>query len=92
MSACALLVIGVLASSFVRDRSGLPARSALWRQFSAHEYPRANQKGSADNRRRRKCGEILQHEGYLDLCGQSRSAAYGAGIDGDRTRLVTCPQ
>src|SRR5882757_8616966 len=80
MSACALLVIGALTRSFVPGRSGLRARPALWRQFPAHEHPRADQKGGADNRRRRKCGEILQHEGYLDLCGQSWSAAYGAGI------------
>src|SRR5882757_7045813 len=80
MSACALLVIGALTRSFVPGRSGLRARSALWRQFPAHEYPRADQKGGADDRRRRKCGEILHHGGYLGLCGQSLIAAYGAGI------------
>ncbi len=74
MSACVLVVISVLMRSFVRDRSGLPARLALWRQFPAQECPRANQKGDADNRRRGECGEILQHERYLGLCGQPRTA------------------
>ena len=76
MSACALLVIGALALSFVAGRSGLRARPALWRQFSAYENPRADEKGGADNRRRRKCGEILHHEGYPGLRGQSLIAAY----------------
>src|SRR3984893_1277563 len=72
MSACALLVIGVLALSFARGRVGLRAvglcaRPALWREFLAHEYPRADQKGDAHNRRRGERGEILQHGGYLDL-------------------------
>jgi hypothetical protein len=80
MSASALLMMGVLMRSPVRDRSGLRARSALWRQFPAHEYPRADQKGDTDNRRRSKRGEILQHDGYLDPCAQSRSAAHRAGI------------
>ncbi len=80
MSACALLVIGALLRSFRGGRRGLPARPALWRQFPAHECPGANQKGNADNRRRRKCGEILEHECYLGLHSQSRSAAYSAGI------------
>jgi hypothetical protein len=79
MSACALLVIGVVTRSLVRGRFGSRARPALWRQFSAHECPRADQKCGTDNRRRRKCGEILQHEGYLGLCGRSLIAAYGAG-------------
>src|SRR6185437_3894073 len=80
MSACALLVIGALLRSLLGGRRGLPARSAFWRQFPAHEYPGADQKGGADNRRRREGGEILEHECYLGLCGQSRSAAYSAGI------------
>src|SRR3984957_20357287 len=72
MSACALLVIGVLALSSARGRvglhaAGLCARPALWREFLAHEYPRADQKGDAHNRRRGAAGEILQHGGYLDL-------------------------
>src|SRR3984885_1304803 len=79
MSACALLVVGVLALSFVRGRvglraAGLGARPALWREFLADEYPRADQKSGAHNRRRGERGEILQHEGSLDLAGQSRSA------------------
>src|SRR3984885_797603 len=89
MSACALLVVGVLALSFVRGRvglraGGLCARPALWREFLAHEYPRADQKSRAHNRRRGERGEILQHEGSLDLCGQSRSA-------GCCTRTSTLP-
>jgi hypothetical protein len=92
MSACAVLVIRVLALSFVLGRSllrtsllrisllcirgsrigrlsirGLSARPPLWREFSAHERPRADEKGDTDNRRRGERGEILQHEGYLDL-------------------------
>src|ERR1700730_8526596 len=72
MSACALLVIGVLALSSARGRvglhaAGLWARPALWRGVLAHEYPRADQKGDAHNRRRGERGEILQHGGYLDL-------------------------
>ena len=74
MSASALLAIRVLMRSLVGDRSGLSARSALWRQFSAHQYPRADQKGGADYRRRGERGEILEHERYLDPSDQSRSA------------------
>jgi hypothetical protein len=59
MSACAVLVIGVLMPSLVRGRLG--ARSAPWRQFPAHKHPRTDQKGGADNRRRGERGEILQH-------------------------------
>jgi hypothetical protein len=80
MSASALLAIHVLTRSFASDRSGLSARPALWGQFPAHDDPRANQKGDTDNRRGSKRGEILQHEGHLDPCGQSRSAAFDAGI------------
>ena len=90
MSACAVLVIRVLAfvlgpsllrigllrisllcirGSRIRRLSirGLSARPPLWREFSAHERPRANEKGDTDNRRRGERGEILQHESYLDL-------------------------
>ena len=42
-------------------RSRLAARPALRRQFLAHQYPRAGQKGGTDNRRRGERGEILQH-------------------------------
>ena len=42
-------------------RYRLTARSALWRQFLAHKYPSADEKGGADNRRRGERGEILQH-------------------------------
>lgn len=90
MSACAVLVIRVLAfvlgpsllrigllrisllcirGSRIRRLSirGLSARPPLWREFSAYERPRANEKGDTDNRRRGERGEILQHESYLDL-------------------------
>ena len=79
MSASALLAIRVLMRSLVGGRSGLSARSALWRQFPAYDHPGADQKGDADNRRRGQRGEILQHDGYLDPCGQSRSAAHRDG-------------
>jgi hypothetical protein len=97
MSASALLVIRVLMRLLVRDRSGLRARSAFWRQFPAHECPRADQKGDTNNRRRGKRGEILLHEGYLDPCAQSRSATHRAGIarrpdtTGDVPALGTLP-
>ena len=74
MSVCALLVIGMLTLSSVRGGVGFRARSALWRQFPAHERPRADQKSGADNRRRGERGEILEHERYLDPSDQSRSA------------------
>ena len=79
MSASALLAIRVLMRSLVGGRSGLSARSALWRQFPAYDHPGADQKGDADNRRRGERGEILQHDGYLDPCGQSWSAAHRDG-------------
>jgi hypothetical protein len=79
MSASALLAIRVLTRSLVGDRSGLSARSALWSQFPAYDHPRADHKGNADNRRGGERGEILQHEGYLDPCGQSWSAAHRDG-------------
>jgi hypothetical protein len=97
MSASALLVVHGLMRSFVRDRSGSSAFSALWCQFPAHDRPRADKKGDADNRRRGERGEILQHERYLDPCGQSRSAAFGAGMSrrpgtaGDVPALGTLP-
>jgi hypothetical protein len=90
MSLCALLVIGMLRLSPVSGRIGLSARSAFWRQFPAHECPRANQKGGADNRRRGERGEILEHERYLDPSVQSRSAGCCAR-NRHSTRAGTCP-
>lgn len=63
MSASSVRVIRLLRRLFVGDRT----RPAPWRQFPAHDSPRADQKGDADNRRRGERGEILQHDPYLDL-------------------------
>jgi hypothetical protein len=92
MSASALLLISMLARRLVSGCPGLRARPALWRQFPAHDGPRAHEKSDADNRRRGERGEILQHERFLDLYGQSRSAKCGTGIAWRPDRLVMCPQ
>ncbi|HEY5395758.1 MAG TPA: hypothetical protein VIL16_10210 [Trebonia sp.] len=78
---CALLVGG---------RPGPGALFALWRQLTAHDGPGADQNGGAHNRRRCKCGKVLQHNAS-SAHDQRRPAAAGTGIRGDLTRMVNCP-
>src|SRR5579859_2973502 len=78
MSASAMLVIRMLPRLFVDDRTG----AALWRQFPAHDSPRADQKSGADNHRRGERGEILQHDPYLSL---------GARMTGGTPAIRTLP-
>jgi hypothetical protein len=74
---CALLV---------GSRRGLGPLLALWRELTANDGPGADQNGGTDNRRRCKCGKVLQHNASSahDQRGRSRT---GTGIRGDLTRM-----
>jgi hypothetical protein len=78
---CALLV---------GSRRGLGPLLALWRELTANDGPGADQNGGTDNRRRCKCGKVLQHNAS-SAHDQRRPVATGTGIRGDLSRLVNCP-
>jgi hypothetical protein len=83
-------MLAVNCPLLVGSRRGLGALLALWRELMANDGPGADQNGGTDNRRRCKCGKVLQHNAS-SAHDQRRPVATGTGIRGDLTRLVNCP-
>jgi hypothetical protein len=83
-------VLSVSGPLLVGGRRGLGALLPLWRELTAHDRPGADQNGGTHNRRRCKCGKVLQHNAS-SAHDQRRPAATGTGIRGDLTRMVNCP-
>jgi hypothetical protein len=83
-------LLAVNCPLLVGRRSGLGPFPALWRELAADDGPSADQNGGTDNRRRCKCGKVLQHNAS-SAHDRQRSVATGTGIRGDLTRMVNCP-